>query len=211
MAVLVRVRVRVIVTRRVLARGVAAPLLGGLFLAGRRVRLAARHERLLHGVLHRVDVEPADAQQVVHGHLRVDGALDGGQRVDGAHALLEALKVSLVDEVTLVEHQPVGEGHLLHRFVDDARGLLLVEVHLGVLGVHERDHAVQHELLVERGIQVERLNHGRRVGQARGLDDDVVEELAALRHHLGERRDEVVAHRAAHAAVEHHHYVVALL
>ena len=107
---------------------------------------------------------------------------------------LDALERRLVHEVGLVEQHEVGEGHLLGRLVE------LVDVLLEVFGVHHRHDGVERELVLELIVEEEGLRHRTRIGHARGLDEDVVELVAAL-HELAEDADEVAAHRAADAAV----------
>ena len=108
--------------------------------------------------------------------------------------LLDALERRRVDQVGLVEQHQVGEGHLLGRLVE------LVDVLLEVLGVDHRDDGVELELVLELVVEEEGLRHRARVRHARGLDEDVVELVAAL-HELAEDADQVAAHRAADAAV----------
>eukprot|EP00964_Phaeocystis_antarctica_P134258 scaffold98510_cov63-Phaeocystis_antarctica.AAC.4 len=61
------------------------------------------------------------------------------QRRSGATWLMRRRRAST--RVDLVEKQTVGEGHLRHGLVDDALGLLLVQVALDVLGVDQGDDA----------------------------------------------------------------------
>jgi hypothetical protein len=80
------------------------------------------------------------------------------QAVDGAQALLDAVEVLRRHEVRLVEQQAVGERHLLHRLVLHPLRLLLVQVLLDVLGIHQRDDAVQpreplHVVVNEEGLR----------------------------------------------------------
>ena len=110
-----------------------------------RVRVRVRLGLLLDHVLHAVEVETTDAEDKVEVHLRVLGALDGGELVDGAHAVLDGADLSLLDKVGLVNHQTIGERDLLEGLVDDTLGLLFVEVQHSVLGVNEGDHTVEAE------------------------------------------------------------------
>mmetsp|Transcript_35372 Transcript_35372/g.80355 ORF Transcript_35372/g.80355 Transcript_35372/m.80355 type:complete len:489 (-) Transcript_35372:42-1508(-) len=170
---------------------------------------------LQEGVVHGDDLvqgEAADAHDEVHVHFAVRGALDGHARVDGADAPLHLLQLLLrVHEVALVQEDAVGEGHLLDGLVLHALGLLVVEVLDDVLGVHEREDAVEAVVLLDVVVREEGLGHGRGVREARGLDHDAVQRLARLLgvlHELLEPRDEVAAHGAADAAVVHLHDVL---
>ena len=71
---------------------------------------------------------------------------------------------------------------------------------LRVLRVHERDDGVELEVFAQVVVDEEGLRHGAGIGEARGLDDDVVELVPPL-DELVEDADEVAAHRAADAAV----------
>jgi hypothetical protein len=128
-------------------------------------------------------------------------ALDGGEVVDGLHARLDGLELRLGHEVRLVHHEPVGERHLLQGLVDHAFGLLLVQVHHRVLGIHEGHHAVQAKRVQQVGLEVKRLDDGRGVRQTGGLDQDVIELAFLFRHQFAEHVHQVAAHRAAQASV----------
>ena len=108
--------------------------------------------------------------------------------------LFDALERRFVDQVRLVEQHEVGERHLLGRLVE------LIDVLLEVLRVHHRHDGVERELVLQLVVEEEGLRHRARVGHAGGLDEDVVELVAAL-HELAQDADEIAAHRAADAAV----------
>ena len=74
------------------------------------------------------------------------------------------------------------------------------QVLLEVPRIHQRDDGIDHELVLQVIVQEEGLRHRAGVGHAGGLDQDVVEALAALQQ-LAQHADQVTAHRAADAAI----------
>src|SRR5688572_24732360 len=114
--------------------------------------------------------------------------------IDTPYAALYARQRRFVHQVGLVEQHEICEGHLLGGLVE------LVHVLLEVFGVHHGDDGIELELVLELVVEEEGLRHRTRIGHASGLDEDVVELVAAL-HELAEDADEVTAHRAADAAV----------
>ena len=131
---------------------------------------------------------------LVDGYVGILRAMDFRRAVDAADAAFDALQRRRVHQVRLVEQHQVGEGHLLGRFVQ------LFDVLLEVPGVHHGDDGVECELVLELVVEEEGLRHRARVGHAGGLDEDVIEAIAAL-HELAEDADQIAAHRAADAAV----------
>ena len=99
-----------------------------------------------------------------------------------------------------------SSARLLDRLVLGALGLLLVEVLLNVLGVNQRDDAVEAEVLLDLVVDEEGLRDWCRIGHAGRLDDDTVELERARGLALGELLeddDQVLADGAADAAVHH--------
>jgi hypothetical protein len=156
-------------------------------------RILRLEERLVHGQ-RALQVEGADVEHLADGHIGISSAEDLRGAVDAADAALDALERFGFDEVGLVEQHDVGERHLLGRLVER------VDVLLEVLRIDHRHDRVERELVLEVVVEEERLRHRARIGHARGLDEDVVELVAAL-HELAEDADQVAAHRAADAAV----------
>ncbi len=71
---------------------------------------------------------------------------------------------------------------------------------LGMLRIDERDDGVELKVLAQVFVDEERLRYRPRIGQARRLDDDVIEFVPPL-HQLAEDADQIAADRAADAAV----------
>lgn len=74
----------------------------------------------------------------------------------------------------------------------------------GHLRVDDRDDPVETELGAELRLEEECLDDRRGVGEARGLDDDVVEGSLATLQKVPQHAHEVAADGAAQAAVIHH-------
>jgi hypothetical protein len=100
------------------------------------------------------------------------------------------------DQIGLVEHDDVGEGDLVLGFRRVAQPVAQP------FGVGDRHHGVEPCVLLHVLVDEEGLRHRRRIGEARGLDDDGVE-LALALHQAFDDADQVAAHGAADAAVVH--------
>ena len=189
------VAVRMMVVRVVLvAAGAQRVTTGGQIVDARPLERILRLEEGGVDGERALQVERTHAEHGIDGDVRVARAEHAGRGVDGAHAALDALQRRLVHEVRLVEQDHVREGHLL------ARLLHLVEVLLHVARVDQRHDGVERELMLEIVVEEEGLCDRTGVGHARGLDDDVVEAVAALQQ-LAQDAQQVAAHRAADAAV----------
>mmetsp|Transcript_15683 Transcript_15683/g.31770 ORF Transcript_15683/g.31770 Transcript_15683/m.31770 type:complete len:380 (+) Transcript_15683:451-1590(+) len=206
------------------ARAVAVPVTAAVALvvaavpAGRRVLLrdlSALGEVHIVAVQHLCEVEGVDAEQGLEGH-RVrrlgQGALgDGNEGVHATQRLDGLLQLLGAREVDLVQEDLVCEGHLLRGLVYSAlRPLarqLLDEMHR----VHYGEHPVDLAVRVHKRIAVERLADRAWVCYARGLDQDAMKGLSAVRVCLLlllgglddalDGLDEVVPDGAAEAAV----------
>ena len=109
---------------------------------------------------------------------------------------------ALAHEIGLVQHDDVGEGDLVLGF-----GRILQPV-AQPFGVGDRHHRVEPRMLLHVLVDEEGLRHRRRIGEARGLDDDGVE-LALALHQPVEDAHQIAAHGAADAAVVHlEHFLV---
>mmetsp|Transcript_37720 Transcript_37720/g.84031 ORF Transcript_37720/g.84031 Transcript_37720/m.84031 type:complete len:466 (-) Transcript_37720:347-1744(-) len=145
-------------------------------------------------------VKAAHSQHIVNRHAALDTALHTGQLVDLLDALLQGLQLGGADQVGLVEQDPVSVRDLLHRLVDHALALVLIQVLSHVLGVNHRHHTVQADPVRQVRVHEEGGDDGGGIGQSGRLNQDVVKLLAALPQ-LVECVDEVPAHTAAQAAV----------
>ena len=67
----------------------------------------------------------------------------GSKHVDGASAALDALGVTRRDEIRLVEEEPVGKAHLRGGLVHGVLRLDGIKMLPNMLGVDQRDDAVQ--------------------------------------------------------------------
>mmetsp|Transcript_7831 Transcript_7831/g.19510 ORF Transcript_7831/g.19510 Transcript_7831/m.19510 type:complete len:407 (+) Transcript_7831:470-1690(+) len=170
--------------------------------------LAVAPERDIELLLHVLQVEAAHPQHVVHRHLGALRARDVRHLVDGAQPPLQHRQILGRHQVGLVEDDAVRVRDLRHRLVHHVLLFLVVQVAHHVLGVNHRHHAVQPHLVGQRLVHVEGGDDGSGVGQARGLDHDVVKLSLAVVQAV-ERLDEVVAHGAAQAAVGQLHHGVA--
>jgi len=159
-------------------------------------------------VLDTVEVETADPEHKVEIHVGLLCTLDAGKVVDGAHTVLNAEELRLVHQVGLVEDETVGERNLFEGLVHYAFGLLLVEVHHGMLCVHEGDDAVKAQRVQQVGLQIKGLNDGSRIRQTRGLDQNVIELALLLSHESTEHINQVAANGAAEATVVEEHDVL---
>ena len=153
--------------------------------------------RLEEAGIHRqraVQIEGADVQHFVDGHVGVPGTenLRGG--IDRPDPALDALKRIRRHQIDLVEQDDVGERDLL------ARLLHLVEMLLEMQCVDHGDDRVERELLLEIVVEEEGLRDRPGIGHAGGLDDHVVETVATLQQ-LAEDAQQIAPHRAADAAV----------
>ena len=163
-----------------------------------------------------LEVEEAGLEHGVERHEPVGGPQDPGRGVEPAEHRLEVGDVVGLHEIGLVDHDHVGELDLVHEQLHDVAGILVVEPDTAVAefvpravileevaGVDDRHERVEpcegrqaRPRLVGEG---ERLGHRQRLGDARALDEQVVEAVFA-----GELRDlleEILPQRAADAAV----------
>ena len=143
-----------------------------------------------------VEIERVAAQHLIECDLRALRAVQLGVRIDAADASLDLAQLRVGHQIGLVDQDHVGEGDLVLRF-----GRVL-ETILEPLGVGDGDHRIELGLAADVLVDEEGLRHRRRIGEARGLDDDGVE-LALAAHQAFDDANEVAAHGAADAAVVH--------
>mmetsp|Transcript_37198 Transcript_37198/g.120415 ORF Transcript_37198/g.120415 Transcript_37198/m.120415 type:complete len:471 (+) Transcript_37198:70-1482(+) len=162
----------------------------------------ARLERAL-------QVEAVDTQHRPDRHVGVGAPLDRREAVDAAQPRLDAVELlRLRDEVRLVQQQPVGEGDLRDRLVDNPLRLHSVEVPLDMLRVDEGHDPVEARKAPDLCVREKRLRHRRRIRHAGRLDDDPIQVQLSRSDTLAElikNCNEVLPHRAADAAVQDLH------
>ena len=162
---------------------------------GARVRLAGRRRRS--------PARSAASRPLPASSRRRRSPRDGlRRRSSRAQSRLRRVAVA-GDKVELADADLVGERDLPHPFVVLARGRLPVD------RVNERQNARDPVEPVQRRLRQERLQHRARLGQARGLDHDIVE-IAESRRPAARGTPELsvptrsLLHRAAEAAVLQH-------
>ena len=135
-----------------------------------------------------VDIED---QRQRHGAAR--GAQQSRLGVHRADLALDAVEAFLADPVALVDQDGVGVAELA------ANGLAIEQVEAELLGVRHRDDGVEPQRVTELRA-LEGLRHRQRIGDARGLDQDMVDRLGPPQH-AHDAVQKVVVGRAADAAV----------
>lgn len=133
------------------------------------------------------------------GLLRLDQLREAVDRVDTSFDRLDLLWRC---QVHLIDQNLIGEGDLLHRFVHSPFRLDLVQVLLDMLHVDHADNPVDPEIPCHLLVTMEGEAHRSWVGEACGLDQNVVKLVLALGH-LMEGFDQVIAHGAAHTSIGH--------
>ena len=73
---------------------------------------------------------------------------------------------NITDQITFGDQQPVGQRHLLHRFI------LMVELMNGIDGVDRRQHGIEPQEMRDQWIVQEQLHDRGRICQTRGLDEN---------------------------------------
>ncbi len=106
-------------------------------------------------------------------------------------------------EVGFRDHEAVGEDHLLARFGRRCRAPFAVD------GVDHGQHHIDMKFAAERAVGRKRLQDRRRIGEARGFDDDASERrhraALAIEHQAAQRDLQIGAGDAADAAVAEQH------
>ena len=131
--------------------------------------------------------------------------------IEVVQPVLQFGELGRIGDVDLGQQDAVGDGGLLYGL------LVIVERARAVDAVDRRHHAVEAVARGEQRVGHQRVQDGRGIGQAGGLDHHALErrDLAAraLEEQLAHGAHEVAAHRAAQAArvQRHHAFVVGLL
>jgi hypothetical protein len=86
---------------------------------------------------------------------------------------------SVADQITLGDQQPVGERHLLHRFI------LTVELMNRIGGIHRRHDGIEPQEMRDQWIVQQQLDDRGRVRQTRCLDQNTAKRrnLATIAPH----------------------------
>mmetsp|Transcript_10131 Transcript_10131/g.30018 ORF Transcript_10131/g.30018 Transcript_10131/m.30018 type:complete len:243 (-) Transcript_10131:349-1077(-) len=126
--------------------------------------------------------------------------------VDAANLALHLFQVLRRHKVRLVEQDPVSKAHLLDGLVHNAIRLLLPEVLHAMLGVDDRQDAVEGHVALHKVVGKESLRDRRWISKACRLDDDAIQRFTlagCLLVELLQASDEVTPHGAADTAVVH--------
>ncbi len=148
----------------------------------------------LHGP---VEIKATDIEDLFDFDLCVGRAVDFGQRIHVADALLQSIEFFRRCEIAFVQQNDVGKSDLLLGFA-----ALVVDVQEDVLRINEGDHGVDEEFFLHLRIGEEGLDDGAGIGETGRLDEDVIELIPAL-HQIAQDADQIAADGAADAAVVH--------
>ena len=148
---------------------------------------------------HAIEVERTAVEDGIKRNARAGGLVNASVRVELTQRLLNLAQLLRRDEIGLVEHDDVGEGHLVLRF---RRVSETVEEELGV---DQRHDGVEMGNLRTSSSMKKVLGDRDGVGDAGGLHQDGIEAAAALGEVLNDA-DQVASHGAADAAVVHLEY-----
>ena len=121
-------------------------------------------------------------------------------RVHVLDAVLQRMHLLLRHQIGLADEYLIGKANLLTRF------LPVVQLLVGVFGVHHGDDGVQQVVLGDLVVHEEGLRDRAWVGQTRGFDDHAVKVQQAFALFGGQQLQglaQVFADRAADAAVAH--------
>ena len=100
--------------------------------------------------------EATDAQDEVHVHLAVCGAVGRSDSTDDTNQPLHFYKFLMVyNQIAHAQQEPVRELDLLHRLIPDDLRLLVVEMLCDTLCLNQRKDPVKTELLLHVLIRAE--------------------------------------------------------
>mmetsp|Transcript_6429 Transcript_6429/g.23838 ORF Transcript_6429/g.23838 Transcript_6429/m.23838 type:complete len:214 (+) Transcript_6429:749-1390(+) len=126
---------------------------------------------------HAREVESLDLEHLVKIHCRLLCLDDVAILIHGANALLDARLVLVSDQITLVQQDPVCEGHLLNGLINDPLFLLFIEMQLDVLRVNKGQNRIDFHMLLQKLVSEEGLGNWSRISKSGGLDEHSVELL----------------------------------
>ena len=135
----------------------------------------------------------------------MENAFDPRAGVERAEALLQWGNIA--DQIALGDQQPVGQRHLLHRFI------LMVELMDGVGGIDRRHYGIEPQEMRDQWVVQQQLHDRRRICQAGGLDQNPAKwrHLATIAPYqqCAQRLLQIAANCAANtAAREHRHLAI---
>ena len=114
-------------------------------------------------------------------------------------------RILVLHKIRFADDDPVGHGHLLHRFA------LRIQRAGAVHGIDNRDHAVEPDLIDQLRVRHDRMQDRRRVGKAGGLDYDAPKRragVAAPVEKAQQRIHQIAAYRTAQATVGQFDYAL---
>ena len=88
--------------------------------------------------------------------------------------------MSITHQVSLVQNDAVCIGNLLQSLIVNALRLTLVQLPLNVLGIRQCDDSIQVHVLQDLLDACDGVDDAVGVGQARGLDDDLIKLITAV-------------------------------
>ena len=147
-----------------------------------------------------IEIEATQVQHLGQRHIAKMHRADGRARVHVLEAVDQVVLFLLAHQVGLGQEYLVGKAHL------PACLLAVVQLLLGVLGVHQSNDGIDEIGLGDLIVHEKSLRHGAGVGKPRGLDHHAVERhqpLAALGGQQLQGFAQILADGAADAAVAH--------
>ena len=147
-----------------------------------------------------IEVETPQIEHLGQRHLAEVHHLLRRARVHVPESVLQRLQCRRAHQVGLADEDLVGEPDLAPGF------LAVIELLVGVLGVHQRQDGVEQVALGDLVVHEKGLRHRAGVGQASGLDHHALEiqfALALLLRQILQGGAQVLADGAADAAVAH--------
>ncbi|CAH1656079.1 hypothetical protein CHELA20_53744 [Hyphomicrobiales bacterium] len=159
-----------------------------------------------------IDVVEPDPEQGGRRGLATGDVEDGRGRVECLKAMLQHREAfpARFRQIRLADDKAVGDSRLLQRLD------MGIERRRAVHRIDDGDHAVDRKPLGEIGVIENRVQHGGRVCQTRGLDDHATEghdaAVVAAAQQILQGGNEIAADRAAQASRgQGHHALVGLL
>mmetsp|Transcript_25980 Transcript_25980/g.68157 ORF Transcript_25980/g.68157 Transcript_25980/m.68157 type:complete len:231 (+) Transcript_25980:833-1525(+) len=153
-----------------------------------------------------VEGETPDSHDLIKSDAGLLCAVNWRHLIDFPNAGLHFHEHLFCDQIRFVQEDPVGKGHLLHCLVLHTFGLHLTQMLQDMLRIHNSDDTIQNHVGLNVVIGEEGLSHGRRISEARRLDDDTIELLPFFCRSLAnvlQAPNQVSAHRAADTTIVH--------